>query len=742
MASAVVRIDPGGEDVVVVERSSPARSEILARHQRPFDQTLVIAGVGPPGHPLFEHYSDHLTSKPALEAISAHLWKLLAQDRPDGDPRSVAEVLRDPLVHGCDRVILDLSAAPWLEELPWELLRRDDGEPLFADPACPWSRGHDLGGSRWSPADTDTSIDIDTDTSNGNRPAARWPLRVLVLIGSEPGDPDVRAEAELEAIEERLACIRDDHTLRGNIALKLIYLAVQDAEPGRVVIAELTEFRPDIVHFIGHGLLTPDGRPVLAIGDLDDPDRRKATWDPDILRGLLRRRAPRLLLLNACQSAQPRAGGKPDLTRVCLDAGVAAVVGMQAPIDGAAAVTFGRALYDALIRGEPLDTAVADARFQTLLMSAAQHDRDWSAPRLTLAVPPDQVVRVASAPVGDERPVRQCPVLRRTRYFLDRHDVGWNTWRSLDPDAPASRMTGRAISAGRAARDRQRHLVLIHGASGVGKTDLVKVVLERCALRGDRVVYVDLAGKDATVTENVLRAIRDVAPDPGADASRALLDAPWPDGTFDEFTGHLLALAHPDYRGEPVVGQVIGQDELPRKTPADDHRARLGQHGRARLPELVETFRHCLHAFVQRAGHQRLVIAVDHLPASWNGNTFRDELLDLLFNAYDTTRGDHPPDVDVRFLVVLTSEQHRDYARGDLDQLEVPAFDPVEWKRCATILKNRLRQRIGDENGRRAFDAKADHGIEFFASEDEVKAREFAKIFQWCEKQGGDPWSD
>ena len=719
MASAVVRIDPDAEDKVLVHRRSRSDGvdfgEILARHQQPFDESLVIAGEEPPGTPLLEHYSLNLTSKTALEDIAGHLWKLLAQDQPAGDLRSVAEVLADPLAFGCDRVLLDVTARPWLEELPWELVRCD-GIPLFTDPACPWSRGHQLDHPRWSP-------DADLE--------ARWPLRVLVLVGSEPEDDAVKAEAELEAIEELLASVRARKTRRGNVALKVIFLTTRDDAPDDLVIAELTEFRPDIVHFIGHGFLEPGGRPMLAIGDPDDPDRRRATWGPDALRGLFRRRAPRLLVLEACRSAQSRDAGKPDITRACLQAGVAAVIGMQAPIDGAAAVRFGRTLYDALIDGTPVDVAVADARNAVLRDSSHDHDRDWSAARLTLAVPPDQVVRLAPAPVGNESVVRECPTLLRTRYFLDRYEVGWDTWRSLDASARGAGPPARPAPAGQ-----DRRLVLIHGEDGVGKTDLVKVVLERCALRGDKVVYVDLADKDATVTENVLRAIRDIRPGPDADGFRALLEAPWPEGTFDRFTGHLLALAHPDYRGEPLPA------EIPGKTPAEDARARLGDHGRARLDELTETFRHCLHGYTQTSGHQRMVIAVDHLPREWNRHIFRKELLALLFGWYDTARGNQDLDLDIRFLVVLAREQYRDYTRDEYENLEVPAFEPREWRRCATILKNRLSRRITGDRARKEFERKADRGIEFFAMDDAVKAESFAKMLQWCEKEGGDPWRD
>ncbi len=76
----------------------------------------------------------------------------------------------------------------------------------------------------------------------------------------------------------------------------------------------------------------------------------------------------RLVLLNSCEGA--RGSGRDiysSTAAILVRQGIAAVLAMQYEITDRAAIEFSRVFYEALAYGLPIDTAVATARWRSIL---------------------------------------------------------------------------------------------------------------------------------------------------------------------------------------------------------------------------------------------------------------------------------------------------------------------------------------------------------------------------------------
>jgi CHAT domain len=132
-------------------------------------------------------------------------------------------------------------------------------------------------------------------------------------------------------------------------------------------VEKLEETWPHIVHFIGHGRYDRDTRrgEIAFVG----PDEQ-AEWRSDFnlaqaVAALRASARPRLIFLHMCEGAVGDfranfAGLAPQLLRT----GVPAVVAMQHPITNRHAIAFSRAFYTALAKGQPVDSAVQEARYR------------------------------------------------------------------------------------------------------------------------------------------------------------------------------------------------------------------------------------------------------------------------------------------------------------------------------------------------------------------------------------------
>lgn len=125
----------------------------------------------------------------------------------------------------------------------------------------------------------------------------------------------------------------------------------------------VTDTRPDIIHYVGHGRFNKD----TATGELAlrSPDGDTSWVDENELANRICRadRSPSVVILHACE------GGRNDyefrftgLAPTLVRRGVHSVIAMQYPVTNETAIEFSTTLYRSLARGAFLDEAVQDAR--------------------------------------------------------------------------------------------------------------------------------------------------------------------------------------------------------------------------------------------------------------------------------------------------------------------------------------------------------------------------------------------
>ena len=121
------------------------------------------------------------------------------------------------------------------------------------------------------------------------------------------------------------------------------------------LIRSLESFKPDILHFVGHGDILPTGGVLIL--ESGRPNEA-AQIHADELAELLVEANVQLAVLSGCMTGESVSGIGAGLIR----SGIAAVVAMQAPISDLSAGLFARAFYSSLGVGESVDDAVIQAR--------------------------------------------------------------------------------------------------------------------------------------------------------------------------------------------------------------------------------------------------------------------------------------------------------------------------------------------------------------------------------------------
>ncbi|MEJ2555785.1 MAG: CHAT domain-containing protein [Anaerolineae bacterium] len=227
------------------------------------------------------------------------------------------------------------------------------------------------------------------------------PLRILIVIASPQGMPRLDSESEVARIEKALAVPLEHNLVQFDVLRKSTARALRDAL--------LNPFH--ILHFIGHGDFHE------GIGHLVFEDR----WgDTDLVNGhtlgtLLKNTSVRLVVLNACQSAQNIqtvrvfTGVGPAL----VEAGIPAVVAMQFAIGDDSALVFTEDFYEMLSRYLPVDECISHA-CEGLMLNAGVGSVDWATPILFLRAP-DGVIFIPEGVDRDEDDTFEKKML----YFCD-----------------------------------------------------------------------------------------------------------------------------------------------------------------------------------------------------------------------------------------------------------------------------------------------------------------------------------
>lgn len=200
------------------------------------------------------------------------------------------------------------------------------------------------------------------------------PLRILVTVASPQDMPRLDSETEVARIEKALALPLEHNLIQFDVLRNSTARALRNAL--------LNPYH--VLHFIGHGDF------YEGVGRLAFEDQR---GDTDLVGGrtlgtLLKNTSVRLVLLNACQSAQNvqtvRAftGVGPAL----VEAGIPAVVAMQFAVGDESALVFTEDFYGMLSRYLPVDECISHA-CEGLMLKAGVGSVDWATPVLFLRAP-------------------------------------------------------------------------------------------------------------------------------------------------------------------------------------------------------------------------------------------------------------------------------------------------------------------------------------------------------------------
>lgn len=518
-----------------------------------------------------------------FQAIGEHLWSLIDQ----GDVGTVLASIWK--AHGKTneldpregvRTILDVRD-PNLQALPWELMVRQN-RALFAWPSNPVVRG------LLDPAPT--------------APVSGLLLRVLMVIGSKPGDAAVKAEEEIENLEDAARIFRREVDLR-----------VEHPHSKAELSDLINNFKPHVLHFTGHGGEVPrPGKSPIASLVFQDGDGGIWDWTAAEVPGTLAVGAPRLAFLNACRTG---AGVTTDphkilnaLSAEFLNVGTAAVVAMQADIAGLVAAEFAGATYAALAKGQPLDIALAEARF--VVNQRDGQRRDWSLPSLTVGVDVTQVLPPRLELTQQQRDrLEVTPEFVEIRAFVDRRTQR----RSVDPMADL---------------DQAGDILIVNGPPQTGKTSMLLWFLEGCAWCNHIVKYVDLRRDSKPGFLEVLDWIERA--DPASDLRQSLPG----DFTRVHQLAQVVATGRPAAAGTP-------------DNPIDS---------------LFTAFRGAL---VQSAQGKPLIVALDHI-GSMDADAFRNFLRPQLLEKV-AQRSMRP----VRFVLGCADDDYRNLQLNKLKMAKV-----------------------------------------------------------------------
>lgn len=551
------------------------------------------------GLQIRDNFLGEPAASPRFEAWGDYLHQLLFQGAIDQEWNRLHGLYpREATGSEGLRTILEIKP-DILRWLPWELIYKAP-MPRFFDPANPFSRG---------------ALDED--------PKAKffmWPIHALIVVGSVKNDPKVSAEEEIEAIQ--YAFIKSPVPIDWYISCR----------PTRAELTELIEkFKPQIFHFIGHG------KAVTGYSYLELTDKKELAgpeeWTVQDISISLTNWQPRLAFVNACRTSSAAAQQNSwDIARAFSNAGVPAVVGMQADIRGDAAAAFSAKFYASLVNDLPIDRSLAQARGAVRnAPGLTVSNRDWALATLHLRQLPERILQMR--PLIDEQTANKFDIdgkLNETRDFVGRRTQRRKLWYGVDQIED---------------RDEEfRSACIVVGNKDMGKTALVQASMKVCALRNRSVAYVDIGGNSTKNFVEVLEIIRK-----GDPRLSDIICAPLPCAPFANF--------------DKKYGALLSKPADAVTTLAAD----------TQLCEQV--FAAYTAALKDIAATNPLIIALDHLSVEWK--TFNEVLVERLLKPI--AQGDV---ANCRLILVCSADDFERLPKGLKAAaciIEVPAWKPEKY---------------------------------------------------------------
>jgi hypothetical protein len=250
------------------------------------------------------------------------------------------------------RLRLNLTGAPELSDIPWEFLYSKAFFSLSAN----------------------TPVIRYLDLPESIRPlTVELPLRILVVISSPTDYRKLDVKREWKTVKDALADLEQN----GLVVLERLDTPLDTPQLAALPRAlRRGGFR--ILHFIGHGEFHDHGGALV----FEDAQQQGASVSADRLATVVRDQVSlRLVVLNSCEGARAEITDSFSGTAQALvRQGIPAVLAMQFEITDEAAITFASEFYASIASGDPIDTALADARLKLFAIQA--DDVVWATPVL------------------------------------------------------------------------------------------------------------------------------------------------------------------------------------------------------------------------------------------------------------------------------------------------------------------------------------------------------------------------
>jgi len=190
----------------------------------------------------------------------------------------------------------------------------------------------------------------------------QMPLKILAVLVSPKQLTPLDLDRERENLESALIVHQKNRTVLVNYLQPPTVQNLQDV---------MNSFRPHIIHFIGHGEISPaDGPRIL----LDDASGGAASITTHEFGASAANNGVRMVFLNRPEAIRGEVGPNVDLANSLVEAGVPAVVTPLHVVVDQASLLFTREFYRSLADGHPLEGCLNSARNRL-----NQENLDWTA---------------------------------------------------------------------------------------------------------------------------------------------------------------------------------------------------------------------------------------------------------------------------------------------------------------------------------------------------------------------------
>jgi len=303
--------------------------------------------------------ADKANQRDEFKALGSHLYEALFGSADSKIRRAFEEEFNKsqkqrpftPL-----RLVLEFTRdADKLAILPWEYLYYPE----------PGTRGFFIAAHTEVIMVRHSTGDIDQDMLKQDK----GPLRILMVV-SKPEYEEVQGEDEEPEERKKLNVIVDEPVITTITGINSIKTSILTQPTKRSLPEKIAEFKPHVVHFIGHGRYKERGELAL----VSDENSRLADWIDDAsFADCFMRHRPGLVFLHACEGGYSESYESfKGLALQLIDSKIPAVVAMQYEVRNDVANHFAAVFYQSLSEGRAIDDAVQRGR-----IDLGTNSKDW-----------------------------------------------------------------------------------------------------------------------------------------------------------------------------------------------------------------------------------------------------------------------------------------------------------------------------------------------------------------------------